>query len=70
MQIVIKIKAEKTPETTAELVETTQFVTQCLDATVYKLAFKIDEARQRLMFLLDYASMPSEYNIINFSNLF
>jgi hypothetical protein len=54
----------------AELVETTQFVTQCLDATVYKLAFKIDEARQRLMFLLDYASMPSEYNIINFSNLF
>lgn len=55
----IQEKVSKTPGSTAELVEITQFLTQCMDATVYKLAFKIDEARQRLMFLLDYASMPS-----------
>ena len=53
----ISEKVGRTPSNTVELVEITEFLTQCLDATVYKLAFKIDEARQRLMFLLDNANM-------------
>ena len=31
---------------------------QCTDVTVYKLKEEIDEAAQRLLFLLDYAIFP------------
>lgn len=40
-----------------ELVRTTEFLTKSLETTIYKLAHKIGEAKQRLMFLLDYALM-------------
>ncbi len=52
-------KVSRQPTTTAELVETIEFLTQCMDSTIYKLEFKIGEAKKRLMFLLDYAIMPS-----------
>ncbi len=52
-------KVSRQPTTTAELVETIEFLTQCMDSTIFKLEFKIGEAKKRLMFLLDYAIMPS-----------
>ena len=41
-----------------ELVRTTDFLNKSLESTIYKLAYKIGEAKNRLMFLLDYALMP------------
>ena len=61
-------KVSRQPTTTAELVETIEFLTQCMDSTIYKLEFKIGEAKKRLMFLLDYAIMPSNKNF-NFTNI-
>ena len=44
-----------------ELVRTTDYLAKALETTVYKLAYKIGEAKERLMFLLDYALMPREF---------
>jgi dynein heavy chain, axonemal len=41
-----------------ELVRTADYLSKALETSVYKLAYKIREAKQRLMFLLDYALMP------------
>lgn len=38
------------------------FVSQSQDVTVYKLKDEIDEAASRLLFLLDYAIFPCEWN--------
>jgi hypothetical protein len=34
-------------------------VLQCMDVTAYKMKEEVDEAASRLLFLLDYAVMPS-----------
>ena len=52
-------KVSKQTTSTAELVETIEFLNKSIEETVFKLDFKIAEARRRLMFLLDYAVMPS-----------
>ena len=52
-------KVGRQPQSTAELVEIIEFLNVSLDSTIYKLEFKIGEAKKRLMFLLDYAIMPS-----------
>lgn len=41
-----------------ELVKTTEYLSKALEVSIYKLAYKIGEAKDRLMFLLDYAIMP------------
>jgi dynein heavy chain len=41
-----------------ELVRTTEFLNKALESLIYKLAYKIGEAKDRLMFLLEYALMP------------
>jgi hypothetical protein len=50
----------KQPNSTAELVETIDFLNESIDSTIYKLEHKIGEAKKRLLFLLDYATMPSK----------
>lgn len=52
-------KVGRQPQSTAELVEIMEFLTQSIESTIFKLDFKIGEAKRRLMFLLDYALMPS-----------
>ena len=42
-----------------QLVEIIAFLTECTETTIFKLEYKIAEAKKRLMFLLDYAIMPS-----------
>jgi hypothetical protein len=46
--------------TTAELVETMEFLTKSMDTTIYQLEYKINEAKRRLMFMLDFTLMPSK----------
>ena len=46
------------------LVRTWQFLNEACDTTIYVLAFKIDEAKRRLMFLLDHAFMTRKLNIV------
>jgi dynein heavy chain len=53
-------KVGRHPQNTAELVETMEFLSQSMETTVFKLEFKIADAKRRLMFLLDYAEMPAE----------
>lgn len=43
-----------------ELVRTADYLNKALESTIYKLAYKIGEAKERLMFLLDYALMSPE----------
>lgn len=52
-------KVSRVPSSTAELVEIIAFLTECTESTIFKLEHKIAEAKKRLMFLLDYAIMPS-----------
>ena len=47
-----------TPETTEELVSLNQYIKKTSDVTIHKLIDEIDEAVDRLSFLLDYAILP------------
>ena len=53
-------KVSRQPQSTADLVEIMEFLNQSNETTIYKLESKINEAKQRLIFLLDYAFMPSK----------
>ncbi|KAK6187847.1 hypothetical protein SNE40_005782 [Patella caerulea] len=53
-------KVSEMPDTTQEIVETQEFLKTSMDVTVHKLKDEIDEAANRLMFLLDYAIFPFE----------
>ena len=46
------------------LVRTWEFLNEACDTTVHALAYKIDEAKHRLMFLLDHAFMTRKFNIV------
>ena len=46
-----------------ELVRTADFLTKAMESSIYKLAYKIGEAKERLMFLLDYAIMSRKFEI-------
>ncbi|CAF4165187.1 unnamed protein product [Rotaria magnacalcarata] len=46
---------------TEELVKTAEYLNKALEVSVYKLAHKIGEAKDRLMFLLDYAIMSRKF---------
>ncbi|KAK9527005.1 hypothetical protein VZT92_015671 [Zoarces viviparus] len=48
------------PETTEELVSLNQYIQKTKDVTIHKLIDEIEEARYRLTFLLDYATLPSD----------
>ncbi|XP_075305326.1 dynein axonemal heavy chain 3 [Odontesthes bonariensis] len=49
-----------TPETTEELVSLYQYIKKSSDVTIHKLIDEIDAAAHRLMFLMDYATLPSD----------
>nr|XP_019946415.1 PREDICTED: dynein heavy chain 3, axonemal [Paralichthys olivaceus] len=49
-----------TPETTEELVSLNEYIKKTREVTIHQLMDEIDEARHRLLFLLDYATLPSE----------
>ncbi|XP_041362756.1 dynein heavy chain 3, axonemal-like isoform X2 [Gigantopelta aegis] len=51
-------RVSEIPETTSELVEIQEFLKTSMEITVYKLMDEINEAANRLMFLLDYAIFP------------
>ncbi|XP_076154944.1 dynein axonemal heavy chain 3 [Alosa pseudoharengus] len=48
------------PNTTKELVELNQFFKRASEVTVHTLQAEIDEASNRLAFLLDFATLPAE----------
>jgi dynein heavy chain len=51
-----------------ELVKTADYLSKALESSIYKLAYKIGEAKDRLMFLLEYAIMPRMLKIIFMRN--
>lgn len=46
------------PETTVELVSLNQYLKETSDVTIHKLIDEINEAKYRLIFLMDYATLP------------
>ncbi|KAG7492071.1 hypothetical protein MATL_G00010690 [Megalops atlanticus] len=50
----------KIPDSTEELVALNQYLKQSSEVTVHKLRDEIEEAANRLDFLLDYATLPDE----------
>nr|XP_006820578.1 PREDICTED: dynein heavy chain 3, axonemal-like [Saccoglossus kowalevskii] len=65
----ISDKVSETPDNTDELVQLADFLKQATDVLVYKLKDEIEEAANRLDFLLDYANLPFEDIKLN-SNVF
>lgn len=63
-------KVARVPASTAELVEIIAFLTECTENTIFKMEYKIAEAKKRLLFLVDYAIMPSNKNKYNETKLF
>ncbi|WAQ96862.1 DYH3-like protein [Mya arenaria] len=53
-------RVSEVPDNTISLVETQEYLKQSQDVTVYKLKDEIEDAGNRLMFLLDYAELPYE----------
>ncbi|XP_053383461.1 dynein axonemal heavy chain 3-like [Mercenaria mercenaria] len=53
-------RVSEVPDNTISLVETQEYLKQSQDVTVYKLKDEIEDAANRLMFLLDYAVFPYE----------
>ncbi|XP_075250490.1 dynein axonemal heavy chain 3-like isoform X2 [Convolutriloba macropyga] len=56
----IQSKLNEIPETTAHLVELTEFIIVTNDKTVFALLNEVQDAQDRLMFLLDYAAFAQE----------
>ena len=51
------------PDNTQDLVALTQFLENSSSVTVVNLQTAVDEAAERLLFLLDYATLPCMYNM-------
>jgi dynein heavy chain len=49
------------PDNTKDLVALTQFLEKANSVMVVNLQTKVDEAAERLLFLLDYATLPCKY---------
>lgn len=57
----ISDKVQEMPNNTADLVALTQYVEHASTALVMKLQTSVDEAAERLAFMLDYATLSCEY---------
>ncbi|XP_024913275.1 dynein heavy chain 3, axonemal-like [Cynoglossus semilaevis] len=62
---VIMNTVRKKPENTADVVSQNQFIKKTSEVTVHDLKIEIDEARDRLIFLLDYAILPPDDVVLN-----
>ncbi|XP_031567893.1 dynein heavy chain 3, axonemal-like [Actinia tenebrosa] len=56
----ISDKVQEMPDNTKDLVALTQFLENASSVMVVSLQSKVDEAAERLLFLLDYATLPYE----------
>ena len=54
-------KVQEMPDNTTELVALVQFLEKASTVTVMQLQTEVDEAGERLLFLLDYATLPCTY---------
>jgi len=54
----ISDKVQEMPDNTSDLVALTQFLENASSVTVVNLQTAVDEAGERLLFLLDYATLP------------
>lgn len=60
----ISDKVQEMPDNTSDLVALTQFLENASSVTVVNLQTAVDEAGERLLFLLDYATLPCMLAII------
>ena len=54
----ISDKVQEMPDNTSDLVALTQFLENASSVTVVNLQTAVDEAGERLLFLLEYATLP------------
>ena len=57
----ISDKVQEMPDNTTDLVALTQFLEKASSVTVVQLQTEVGEAGERLLFLLDYATLPCTY---------
>ena len=57
----ISERCQETPEKTADLVALEEYVKNASSVKIIQLQQEVDEAAERLLFLLDYATLPCEY---------
>lgn len=54
----MSFRASELPETTAELVELTNYLLESRDSTMFKLKSKIQQTAQCVLFLMNQAILP------------
>ena len=62
----ISDKVQEMPDNTSDLVALTQFLENASSVTVVNLQTAVDEAGERLLFLLDYATLPCMFKFFSF----
>ena len=62
----ISDKVQEMPDNTSDLVALTQFLENASSVTVVNLQTAVDEAGERLLFLLDYATLPCMFKFLSF----
>ena len=62
----ISDKVQEMPDNTSDLVGLTQFLENASSVTVVNLQTAVDEAGERLLFLLDYATLPCMFKFFFF----
>lgn len=55
----MSLKVSETPETVVELVDLTNYMIECRDVTTYTLKEDIKTTAEALLFLMEYAHLPS-----------
>ena len=57
----ISDRCQEIPDNTAEIVKLEEYVKDASGVKVIQLQSEVDEAAERLIFLLDYATLPCKY---------
>ena len=64
----ISERSQEMPDNTADLVKLQKYVKDASEVRVVKLQSEIDEAGERLLFLLDYATLPCKFPDYQFAS--
>lgn len=62
-------KSSEMPDTTEDLVELSNYVTECRDFTLSKMKAQMRTVGDYIMFLFQYTEFNSEYNILFYNTI-
>ena len=65
----ISDRCQEMPDQTSDLVKLEEYVKNASGVTVVQLQKEVDEAAERLIFLLDYATLPCKSSLVSLPRL-